>query len=144
MKISVFVRVHIKTIPWKFNILILRILELFTVKFVNCFKSRLLFNVFYCFWMFVSKLFIYLACAYLRVKGVLMWNLQHIIFIWRRRYWQIFKSALVCLQPVFLFCKLIRSPIFAFWYQDDERNIKRGSREQQVARNDKLQYLFQK
>ena len=33
-----------------------------------------------------------------KVKGVLMWNLQHIIFIWRRRYWQIFKSALVYLK----------------------------------------------
>ena len=29
----------------------------------------------------------------------------------------------------FLFCKLIGSPIFAFWYKDDARNIKRGSRE---------------
>ena len=32
-----------------------------------------------------------------KVKRVLMWNRQHIIFIWRRRYWQIFKSALVYL-----------------------------------------------
>ena len=30
-----------------------------------------------------------------KVKGVLMWNLQHAIFIWRGRYSQIFKSALV-------------------------------------------------
>ena len=29
-----------------------------------------------------------------KVKSVLMWNLQHIIDIWRRRYRQIFKSAL--------------------------------------------------
>ena len=43
-----------------------------------------------------------------------------------------------------LFCKLICSPIFAFWFQDDLRNIKRGSRERQIARNGKLQYLFQK
>ena len=32
-----------------------------------------------------------------KVKGVLMWNLQHIIFIWRYRYSKIFKSALVYL-----------------------------------------------
>ena len=32
-----------------------------------------------------------------KVKGVLMWNLQYIIFVWRRRNWQIFKSALVYL-----------------------------------------------
>ena len=44
----------------------------------------------------------------------------------------------------FLFRKLIHSPIFAFWYQNDARNIKRGSRERQIARNGKLQYLFQK
>ena len=30
----------------------------------------------------------------------------------------------------FLFRKLIRSPFFAFEYQDDARNIKRGSRAQ--------------
>ena len=45
---------------------------------------------------------------------------------------------------IFLFRKLIGSPSFAFWYQDDARNIKRGSRERQIARNGKLQYLFQK
>ena len=44
----------------------------------------------------------------------------------------------------FLFRKLIRSPIFAFWYQDDARNVEKGSRENQIARNGKLQYLFQK
>ena len=44
----------------------------------------------------------------------------------------------------FLFQKLIRSPIFAFSYQDDARNIKRGNRERQIARNSKWQYLFQK
>ena len=43
-----------------------------------------------------------------------------------------------------LFCKLIRSPIFAFWYQDDARNIKRESRKRQIAKNGKSQYLFQK
>ena len=25
-----------------------------------------------------------------KIKSALMWNLQYIIFIWRRRYWQIF------------------------------------------------------
>ena len=32
-----------------------------------------------------------------KVKGALAWNLQHIIFMWRWGYWQIFKSALVYL-----------------------------------------------
>ena len=44
----------------------------------------------------------------------------------------------------FLFRKLTCSPNFAFWYQDDPRNIKRGSREPQIARNGKLQYSFRK
>ena len=38
----------------------------------------------------------------------------------------------------FLFLKLIRSSIFAFWHQDDARNIKRRSREWQIARKGKL------
>ena len=33
------------------------------VKFVNFLKSRLIFNIFYCFWMFINKLFTYLTCA---------------------------------------------------------------------------------
>ena len=32
------------------------------------------------------------------MKSILMWNLQHIIFIWRQRYWQISKSVIVCLN----------------------------------------------
>ena len=45
---------------------------------------------------------------------------------------------------LFFFYKLICCPIFAFWYQDDARNLKRGNRERQIARNSKWQYLFQK
>ena len=30
-------------------------------RFANLLKSRLIFNIFYCFWMFVNKLFTYLA-----------------------------------------------------------------------------------
>ena len=36
-----------------------------------------------------------------KVKDVLLWNFQHIIFVWRRRYWKIFKSALVYLFVLF-------------------------------------------
>ena len=38
-----------------------------------------------------------------KVKGVLMWNLQHIIFIWRHRYWHIF--IFTC---TFKFLKMLR------------------------------------
>ena len=68
------------------------------MKFVNFLKRRLIFNICYCFWIFVNKRFTYLTCAYLRKwKVILMWNLQHIIFIWRERNWEIFKSASVYL-----------------------------------------------
>ena len=36
------------------------------VKFVNFLKSRLIFNILYCFWTFVNKLVMYLTCAYLK------------------------------------------------------------------------------
>ena len=36
------------------------------MKFVFFLKSRLLFNIFYCFCMFVKKHFIYLGCVYLK------------------------------------------------------------------------------
>ena len=44
-----------------------------------------------------------------------MWNLQHIIFIWRQRYWQIFKSALVYFKVLYLKYKFgqIRSNVIA-------------------------------
>ena len=43
-----------------------------------------------------------------------MWDLQHIISIWRRRYWQIFKSALVYLL-LFLFYFGFFFFALAFW-----------------------------
>ena len=49
-----------------FVFLILRILELFASEFYKFLKSRLIFNIFYCFWMFVNKLFTYLMCAHLK------------------------------------------------------------------------------
>ena len=48
--------------------------------------------------MFGNKLFTTHERISQKVKGVLMQNLQRNIFIWRRRYWQIFKSALVYLK----------------------------------------------
>ena len=54
--VSVFIW---KQYPENFAFLILRILELFAVKFVNFSKSRLIFTLFYCFSMFVNKLFTY-------------------------------------------------------------------------------------
>ena len=60
--------------PWKNNnVKILHslseeFLSYLPVKFVNVLKSRLIFHIFYCFWMFVNKLFTYLMCAYLKSK----------------------------------------------------------------------------
>ena len=49
-----------------FAFLILRILELLTLKVCFFLKSRLLFNIFYCFCMFINKHFIYLGSVYLK------------------------------------------------------------------------------
>ena len=60
-------------------------LELFTRKVCIFFlKSRLLFNAFYCFCMFVNKHFGYLKCPYFQNgKGILMRNLRYTIFCMR-------------------------------------------------------------
>ena len=102
---------------------ILRIFELFTCEVCEFLKSRLIFNVLYCFWMFINKLFTYLTCSYLkRVKGVLKWNLEHTIFIWSQRYWQIFRSALVyfwankaTINWFSIMCKCGRVPSYSVW-----------------------------
>ena len=73
-----------------FIFLILRILKLFTLKFVNVSKSMLIFIAFF----FVCIFHISHVRISQNVKGVLMRNLWHIIFMWRWRYWQILKSAL--------------------------------------------------
>ena len=53
-----------------FTFLILRILELFTREICKFLKSRLIFNLFYRFWMFINKLFTYLTCASLKAWKV--------------------------------------------------------------------------
>ena len=82
--------------------------------FVNFLKNRLIFNICYCpecllknfshispyaIVLNICEKTFYISSKRIsqKVKGVLMWNLQHFIFIWRRRYWQIFKYALVYL-----------------------------------------------
>ena len=55
-----------KQYPDHFALLTPRIIELFSGKFVNFLKSRLIFILFYCFWMFVSKPFTYLTRMYLK------------------------------------------------------------------------------
>ena len=65
MKISLYVQVHLKTIPWKFRILYpknSRVIYPWKIGFF--WKSRLLFNIFYCFCMFVNKYFIHLSGAH--------------------------------------------------------------------------------
>ena len=70
---SLYVFVFIwKQNPKNFVLLILRTLKFIPMKFVN-FKIRLIFILFYSFWMSVNKL-----------------------FMWRRRHWQVFR--LVYLQ----------------------------------------------
>ena len=56
-----------KQYPENFAFLILRILELFASEVKTYFlKRRLIFILFYCFLLFINKLFTYLTCAYLK------------------------------------------------------------------------------
>ena len=54
-KISLYICVHVKTTSWNFAFYILRILKLFPVKFANFLKIRPIFNIFYCFLMFINN-----------------------------------------------------------------------------------------
>ena len=86
-----------KQYPENFSLLFLRIAELSAREVVDFLKSRLIFNIFCCFKLCKQTFHISHVHISQKVKDVLMWNLKHIIFIWSRRYWQIFKSALVYL-----------------------------------------------
>ena len=55
-----------KQYPENFTFLILGVLELSAREVCKCFKKQVIFNMFYCFWMFVNKFFPYLTCAYLK------------------------------------------------------------------------------
>ena len=67
------------------------------MKFVKFLKSRLILNILLFLNVCKQTFHISRVRIYQKVKGVLMWILQHIIFIWRQKYWQIFKSALMYL-----------------------------------------------
>ena len=86
-----------KQYPENFSLLFLRTAELSAREVVDFLKSRLIFNIFCCFKLCKQTFHISHVHISQKVKDVLMWNLKHIIFIWSRRYWQIFKSALVYL-----------------------------------------------
>ena len=86
----VFVFIY-KKYPENFGFLILRILELFAREVYAFFKK------------YVSVCKQTLRISHLRKLqkvDVLMWNFQDIIFIWRQKYLQIFKSALVYLNVI--------------------------------------------
>ena len=84
-----------KQYPENLAFLILRILKLFAWEVCEFLKKH---ANFYLIQIFVNFFFETLHMSHVRlsqnVKGVLMRNLWHIIFLWRRRYWQILKSAL--------------------------------------------------
>ena len=83
-----------------FAFLILRILKLFAREVYEFLKKCanfyliLFFAHFFLFFFSFATLHISQVHLSQNVKGVLMQNLWHIIFMWRRRYWQILKSAL--------------------------------------------------
>ena len=90
LKVSLYVCVHMKTIPWKFRILNPK-------NFVDFLKSRLTFNIFFCFWIFVDKLS-HISRAHIS-KSKPCFNVKSSTYYFhiRPRYWQILKSALVYL-----------------------------------------------
>ena len=99
MEISLYVCDHLKKYPENFAFLILWILELFTRGVCKFLKEQANFQHILLFLNVCKETFhISHMCTSLKVKGVLMWDLQYTIFIWRRGYCQIFKSALVYLQ----------------------------------------------
>ena len=66
LKISLHVCFHIKTITWKFRFLNPK--DSRVICLLSFLKSRLIFILFYCFWMFVNKLFTYLTWKCFNVK----------------------------------------------------------------------------
>ena len=92
------------------------------VKFVFFLKSRLLFNVFYCFCMFVNKHFTYLRCANLKAWKVLKCAICVLLFFMLRRIFHICISVpLTCYwMSRFNFCP-IHHKIFS--YQQSTKTI---------------------
>ena len=107
--------VRIKTIPRKFLFAdpILRFLSYLPVTFVNVLKSRLIFFLFFCFWMFVNKLFIHLTSAYPKhkrcfnvkyVKSALV-NLQKLEQLWMQNVQCllfVFKQSYICYYIIWI------------------------------------------
>ena len=91
MKRSVYVWVHVKTIYLEnFTLLIVRILKL-PVKIVFFFKCNLLFNIFYCFSVFVNNHFRYLRCEFY-VKTKIFVDFQNCISVPLKIVSEIMKS----------------------------------------------------
>ena len=87
---------NIKAMLENFAFLIIRILELFAREVCKFLEHWADFK--HILWFLnVCKQTFHISHSRIsqEVKGVLMWNFQHIISIWRRIYWQIFRSALV-------------------------------------------------
>ena len=80
MKIFLYICVNIKTVPWRFPILNPKNSRVICSGSLSILlKSRLIFNMFYCFWIFVNKLFTYLTCAYLKKKKVFSCKIFNIL-----------------------------------------------------------------
>ena len=102
---SPYVCVHIKTIyPENFAFLTFTIHQLFTREVCKFLKNLANFYLIQLFLNVCKQTFhISHARTSQKVKGVLIWNLQHTIFMWRQRCWQIFKSVSVSLWTMSIF-----------------------------------------
>ena len=79
LKISLYICLQIKTYFKNFAFLILRIIKLFALE-VCKFQIALIFNIFYCFWKFVNKLFTYFTCTYRKRHKVFQCEIFNISF----------------------------------------------------------------
>ena len=83
-----------KQYPENFAFLILKILKLFAREVCKLLKKYANLYLILFFVHFFATFHISHVRVSQNMKGVLMRNLQHFIFMWSRRYWQILRSAL--------------------------------------------------
>ena len=84
LTVSLNVGLYLRTILKKFRILKSKNFwprSCLPVKFAFFLKSRLLFNISYCFCVFVNKNFTYLGCVCLKKWTVLQWETFGILFL---------------------------------------------------------------
>ena len=87
------------------------------MKLVNFLKSRLVFDIFYCFWMFVNNHFTFLTCAISKIK--MRYNVES------STYYFIVKTKILLDFQICISVPLLTSYMFCFWYLFSKNNPRR-------------------